>query len=742
MKKQSNNNKRVLIVEDDPATGNLLKTILMRFDYEVQAIVNTGEDAIEKVHYDQPDIILMDIALKGSLDGIETARNINKLDRIPIIFLTTLADENIIEKAMTSNAYGLLLKPIDGNELKIALEMSFNTSRIEALQNDAEKKLQQSEKQYRELVQSINSIVMTFNQDARVTFINNYAQDFFGFKEDEILGKSIFGTILAKYDSQGIDLEEMAQSVFKNPEKYTINENENICKDGSKVWVSWSNKAVYDEKGTLLEILSTGHDITDRIKLKHDLIKSENRFRGLVESSEDWIWEVDANGVYTYASPRAEEILGYSPDEIINKTPFDFMPEDEGKRVSKIFNEITESRSKIINLLNANKHKDGRIIYLETNASPMFNEDNDLIGYRGIDRDITVRRKQDDELRTLWQGVEQSSISIIITDVEGVIEYINPFFCEMSGYTPDEVIGQKPRLLKSDYHIDSYYESLWKEISSGRTWNDEMCNKKKNGEIHWEQVTISPVFSEENKITHYIAFKEDISQLKEAELIKDDVEKILRHDLKNPLNAIIGFPQLLIKSGGLNDKQLSFCRHIEDSGKRMLSMINNYFDMIKIERGIYDVKYNIINIFNVIESVFHDIEQIASRKNVEMKYSSENKENEILVKGEHFLLYNSFLNLIKNAVEASPKQQSVNIKVFKKDNEVLVEINNFGSVPKNMRQCFFDKYATSGKLHGTGLGTYSAKIMLNAMGASVDLNIPSEDKTSISIKFPSFADLK
>jgi len=124
-------------------------------------------------------------------------------------------------------------------------------------------------------------------------------------------------------------------------------------------------------------------------KAHEDLRKSEERFRNLTEITSDWIWEVDKNGFYTYVSPKIQDILGYEPEEIIGKTPFDLMPPAEANRVSKFFNSIVASRKTFDCLENLNLHKNGHPVVLETSGIPTFDADGEFIGYRGIDRDIT-----------------------------------------------------------------------------------------------------------------------------------------------------------------------------------------------------------------------------------------------------------------------------------------------------------------------------------------------------------------
>ena len=139
---------------------------------------------------------------------------------------------------------------------------------------------------------------------------------------------------------------------------------------------------------------------------------SEERFRSLVETTSDWIWEIDENAFYTYVSPRVKDILGYDPQEIIGKNPFDLMPHEEAERVSLEFRSIVENRRPFPGLENINKHKDGRLIVLETSGVPIFDSEGKYCGYRGIDRDITSRKKEEEERERLINELRDALANI------------------------------------------------------------------------------------------------------------------------------------------------------------------------------------------------------------------------------------------------------------------------------------------------------------------------------------------
>ncbi|MFH0880385.1 MAG: PAS domain S-box protein, partial [Lentisphaerota bacterium] len=148
-------------------------------------------------------------------------------------------------------------------------------------------------------------------------------------------------------------------------------------------------------------------EIAERKQAEVVLRESEERFRGLVESSSDWIWEINAKCVYTYASQKVEEMLGYHPDEVVGKTPFDLMPQQESARIVGVFKDLFRKGKPIITLENVNLHKDGRRVVLETSGIPIFDAVGNVSGYRGVDRDITERKRAEEKIRKLNETLEQ-----------------------------------------------------------------------------------------------------------------------------------------------------------------------------------------------------------------------------------------------------------------------------------------------------------------------------------------------
>jgi PAS domain S-box-containing protein len=174
-----------------------------------------------------------------------------------------------------------------------------------------------------------------------------------------------------------------------------------------------------------------------------ELAEGRRKYRGLVEKINDWVWEIDADGVYTYVSPRAQELLEYAPEEIVGKTPFDLMPPAEAQRVWNAFEPTWLGRKPLEQLENTLVRKDGRLVTVETSGMPVFAEDGTFLGYTGVDRDVTARKQAEEALRESEERYrtlfESSPDGIIFTDMEGRILRTNPYYREMLGYSEEEL---------------------------------------------------------------------------------------------------------------------------------------------------------------------------------------------------------------------------------------------------------------------------------------------------------------
>jgi CheY-like chemotaxis protein len=229
--------------------------------------------------------------------------------------------------------------------------------------------------------------------------------------------------------------------------------------------------------------------------------------------------------------------------------------------------------------------------------------------------------------------------------------------------------------------------------------------------------------------------------LKENVRLREDVDRITRHDLKTPLSGVIGFPDAIKMAGDLNKEQTEMLDMIEESGYKMLDMINLSLDLYKMETGKYKFGPVPVNLLAVVNKIFKEIRDEVEARELSIKVlvrgKPANEHDLFLIQGDELLCYSMLSNLIKNAVEASPTGEQMEVAMIPEESAVI-RIHNTGSVPVDIRETFFEKYTTTGKPDGTGLGTYSAKLIAQTLGGNIKLETSDETGTTITIVLPKY----
>ncbi len=229
--------------------------------------------------------------------------------------------------------------------------------------------------------------------------------------------------------------------------------------------------------------------------------------------------------------------------------------------------------------------------------------------------------------------------------------------------------------------------------------------------------------------------EEQNKELVLAAKLKEDVENITRHDLKNPLTVILATPDLLMLTENLTKTGIQSLERLKNSGFRMLQLINNSLDLFKMERGLYKVDAKPVDILDVIYKLKSDFNNLIQSSNLKINIINNSDEKKFILFGEELLFYTLLSNLIKNAIEASPADKDITVKL-KSGPIKIIQIYNYGSVPKEIRGKFFKKYITYGKNGGTGLGTYSAKLITECLKGNISMESSETKGTTIKLVFP------
>ncbi len=605
------------------------------------------------------------------------------------------------------------------------------------------------------ILSTVGALVIVMDRDGHIVLFNQACQDLTGYSEQEALGKMPWDFLLP------FEVRDAVKSVFAElsaghfPNSY---ENAWLTKGGAERLISWSNTAICRDDQSVKYVIGTGIDITERIEAEEALKRSVTKFRHLSENTSDWIWEVDAQGAYTYVSPKVIEVLGYSSDEILGKTPFDHMPPEEAQRVGELFASIAQEAKPFEALENINIHKDGHKVVLETSGVPIFDNTGECIGYRGIDRDITERKNAQDQVRVLSQAVEQSSNMIFITDVNGVIQYVNPKFTELTGYTSEEAIGELPSLIQYGETPMEVYQELWQTILAGNEWRGEFKDRRKDGKVFWAAATINPVRNERGQVTHFVAMHEDISHRKLAEekiqqamehamvasRAKSELLANMSHELRTPLNAIIGFSNTIRDQvfGPLeNTKYIEYAGDILLSGEHLLELINDILDVSAIEAGKVELRDDDVSVPKTVDACLLMVNPRAQKGKVSLikdfSYSLP------MLKADERRLKQILINLLSNAIKFTEEGGLVTITAeLTKNNQIQLSVTDTGvgmtdvELKKAMTQFGQADSGLDRKHEGTGLGLPLTKGLVDLHNGEFQIESVKGKGTSVSITFP------
>jgi PAS domain S-box-containing protein len=406
-----------------------------------------------------------------------------------------------------------------------------------------------------------------------------------------------------------------------------------------------------------------------------------------------------------------------------------------------------------------------RIKWIQSNMVPRFDSDK-LVSLSGVSIDITKKKIQEDTINKLSLAVKQSPVSIVITDLNANIEYVNPAFLENTGYRLQEVIGQNTRILKSDHTPLETYKNLWDTITSDKNWHGEWVNRKKNGELYWESISITPIHNDSGVTTNYLAIKQDITERKRAEdkildlnlnlekkivertadleksnadlikaridaeeanLAKSEFLSRMSHELRTPMNSILGFAQLL-EMGGLNPGQKKGVNHIMKSGKHLLDLINEVLDIARIEAGKISLSLEPVQTMAVIQEMLDVVGPLINEKRIKIELGS--GDQAMFIKADRQRLKQVLLNLINNAVKYNVDGGSIFIKTELKTSEasplplVRLSVTDTGKgISLEDQAKLFNPFERIGAektgLEGTGLGLAVAKKLVEAMNGRI-----------------------
>jgi diguanylate cyclase (GGDEF)-like protein/PAS domain S-box-containing protein len=377
--------------------------------------------------------------------------------------------------------------------------------------NRLQEQLRASEENYRTLTETAPfPVVVTSLSDNTVLYVNHRAETQFHIRRSEAIGRNA-----PDYWADTAQRRIMLDLLHAQGQ---VTDFEAQLKDdhGNLFWVYLSAALVtFDGKPAAFVSFN---DISERKRIEQALRDSERHYRLLAENAFDVIWTMDLQGRFTYVSPSVERLRGYSVEEVMQQTVEQALTPESAQRAAAGMRHVLEAGEVLQHHWELEQPcKDGSTVWTDVMVSLMHDADGKPSGILGITRDITEERHVREALNTRSVAIEAAAEAVIITDPEGHIEYVNPAFGQMTGYSTDEVIGKKPSILKSGHQFPAFYRDLWDTITAGKIWRGETINRRKDGSVYTEIMAIAPVRDNQGRIAHYVAIKHDITKRKELE---------------------------------------------------------------------------------------------------------------------------------------------------------------------------------------------------------------------------------
>lgn len=594
------------------------------------------------------------------------------------------------------------------------------------------------------LPEKLKEVLIRINTDMQVVYVSRNFTAKFGEKASIVVGKILEESLIFKENTPHISAN--ISMVFQQQRQKE--EDILIIKDQKKVWWNLSMVPEIDPSNLQQSVLIILRNINRHKRIEEKLFESEKRYEMAIEAADLGIWDYEVGSGKTFYSRKWKSILGYYPDEISDDYSIweDLLHPEDKDRMVLFINNFLNSNLRVYEAEFRLRHKNGNYIWIRSRATVLRDENGKALRMFGTHRDITDEKISQSEFKKLHQAIIQSPISVLITDKDGYIEFFNPAFCKITGWNDQEILGKKPSILKSGFQPASFYEKLWKTISSGNEWQGEFKNRKKNGEYYWELASISPIKNNFGTITHYVKIAENISYLKKIEKdlkkAKQDAEIAnnyknlflanMSHEIRTPINTIIGFSELIKNENLPSQKRYKYSGIIEENSQSLLRLIDDIIDIAKIEANELKIKKeacSLGDLFSELEMTYNNFLKRKEKQNLELNFQIPEEAHHDVIFTDPYRLKQIINNLYLNALMYTERGQIEIGYTIINDNKLRFFVSDTGTgIPPNRIKNIFKRFtqtdeAPGSEAPGSGLGLSICKDLAALLGG--DINVKS-----------------
>ncbi|MDM8541489.1 PAS domain S-box protein [Desulfococcaceae bacterium HSG9] len=506
--------KRILIVEDNRLVAKDLAGILSRLNYIVVAKSVTGEDAIVRAAEFQPDLVLMDIKLKGKIDGIAAAAQIREECDIPVVYVTSYSDPQTLERAKITEPFGYVLKPFEERELRSIVEMAFYKARID-------KELKENRQWLLTTLKSIGEAVIATDSAGNIKFMNPIAEGMTGWPQDEAKGKALTKVFRVINEKTGVAIVNPVEKVFASGKIEALaNHSILIAKDGRKIPIDDSAAPILDEKGKISGVVLTFRDINERKQAERKLQEAHDILLIAEKTAKagSWKWELKTDKV-----TWSDNLCRLHGIEVENfdgtyETAMRFIHPDDLDYVKKR-TELWLSEKRPMLFEYRILTPDHIAKFVRGTNQMNFDQEGNIVEAFGMIIDITESKLAEEALRESEEKcrlvTETSSAGIASLDIQGNFTFSNAAYAKMSGFTNEEIIGKNFSILLPDHQLEQGHK-LVSKILSGENVEGEITVRRKDEHEFPVYLNAAPIIKHK-EVVGLTGIVQDITERKQAE---------------------------------------------------------------------------------------------------------------------------------------------------------------------------------------------------------------------------------
>lgn len=498
---------------------------------------------------------------------------------------------------------------------------------------------------------------------------------------------------------------------------------------GMPKWWDVTITPLYDQKAEVDRYLVISRDETQRRQAEQALRNEKERLATIIDTSPELMFLKDINLRYLAANAAHELLLGLHPQDMLGRTDAELMDPDLAESCRAT--DLAALRKGVVQ-----QEEQVGERWFSVRKKRVEGADGQPLGVSALISDITESRRAYEALRESEERFRQlveNAPEAIFVQTRGRFTYVNQACVRLYGAeATGQILGQTIISRVDPAYHSQVVERIRKLNETGQAVpGTEMRHLRLDGQVVEVEVSAVPlVYGGERGA---LVFLRDIGERKRVETLREDIERIARHDLKTPLNAVINLPLLLMADHNLDPEQMTSLQMIHEAGLRMLEQIDQSLTLYRIETGSFVLAPQAVDLSALVRQVAGDLGSLARALNVALLVEAGLRP--VTARGDALLCRTMISNLLKNAVEASA-QGEVTVCLREEQGQAVLGIHNDGAVPLELRARFFEKYASRGKAQGAGLGTYSARLSAEAQKGGITLDTGEEQGTTVTVRLP------